>query len=987
MKTALIFLLAAWGLIASHPLSAAPSQVIFTPSAETVDAFDFIEVALNVTSPDAANSFTDVSVEGEFARAGSPPLKVDGFCDAADGSVFRIRFMPPQPGEYRYSVKYRQGNFERAHSGTFTARDAKRLGQVRIDPAYPEHFIWAGTGEHYFWNGTTTYYLMGWEDDAVIAQAIDRLAALKVNRLRVLVYGRNQDQPWGQPVKTTPQFKLYLNPWPAARPDDVKNPGFDLTRFNVSFWQKYERMLRHARDRGVIVSVIFFIGGQVLPTPFAAYSEGEQRFYRYGVARLAAFANITWDLGNEHNFHREVPKWCDWLGPLVKEWDPYDHLCSAHNVIYRTPGKTWNDMQLIQHWDRGQNAFLLGERAKQAATGRVIPQINEEYGYEDLWEKQPGQRAADTRRRCAWEIAMAGCYQTAGETANRGVGFPPDTGGGWVSGRGDDTMTMLQDYAHLVDFFTSFEWWKGSPSNALVNGGAFCLSEPGQSCALYLPASSVVTLKLADGEYRVRRFNPRTGEWTDLPPASGPVWTAPAIPGPGDWAYLLQRGKDLADTTPPVLLAALAGGLKDQVRVYFSEALDPARASHAQHFTLNPSTQVRSARVLAAEPNVVVLTTEPLTVDTNYTLQAIGLADRAPKPNVMTAPASVSFQVVDASRPLVELHFDEATAETTPNTGLTKSVAPKAFLSKDGPTLSTQVPPGGGSGSLDFGRQSAEVAVDLGRNALEAFKGLKSFTVSGWINCRDATMGPGGNRIVTTINNGGDGFDLVFLKDGRLQLSVNQWPDGLPTKSSAGKIPVDPQAGRDNWRFFAATYDSTSPAGQVKFYFGIPTQDAVLDVAVDYARGPVGHNLGPLTVGHFNSTIRSKNGNRMFRGLVDEIRVFGSTVDGSGALTLEQIIAVQRPPGDRARSSSSSGSGAGCSTPASARECQANPFGDGASLVWLWRNDCRQDVRLRKAQWNGRNRAGPFPGRCGAAAVRSVARFQRAAWPAMLWIL
>ena len=109
---------------------------------------------------------------------------------------------------------------------------------------------------------------------------------------------------------------------------------------------------------------------------------------------------------------------------------------------------------------QGQNPILLGERDKQVATGRVIPQINEEYGYEDLWEKPPGQRAADTRRRCAWEIAMAGCYQTTGETANRGVGFPPDTGGGWVSGRGDDSMTMLRGYAHLVDFFTSFDWWR-----------------------------------------------------------------------------------------------------------------------------------------------------------------------------------------------------------------------------------------------------------------------------------------------------------------------------------------------------------------------------------------------------------------------------------------------------------------------------------------------------------------------------------------------
>jgi hypothetical protein len=111
--------------------------------------------------------------------------------------------MPTAAGRHTFSVRYRQGDFERTHTGTFTARDGKRRGQLRVDPQYPEHFLWAGTGEPHFWHGTTTYYLMGWEDDAVIRRAIDRLAALKVNRLRALVYGRNEDRTWGQPVKSS----------------------------------------------------------------------------------------------------------------------------------------------------------------------------------------------------------------------------------------------------------------------------------------------------------------------------------------------------------------------------------------------------------------------------------------------------------------------------------------------------------------------------------------------------------------------------------------------------------------------------------------------------------------------------------------------------------------------------------------------------------------------------------------------------------------
>ncbi len=224
MNKTLILLVAGLCLIAPRSLWGVPGHVTFAPSATTVDAFDFLAVTLNVAAPDAANPFTDVTVRGEFAPADRTPMSVDGFCDAADGSVFQIRFMPAIAGPHTCLIIYRQGDFTRTHNGTFTARDAKRRGQLRVDPEYPEHFVWAGTGEHYFWNGTTTYYLMGWEDDAVIGQAIDRLAAFKINRLRVLVYGRNNDRPWGQPVRTTADFKLYLNPWPAVTRPPAKPP-------------------------------------------------------------------------------------------------------------------------------------------------------------------------------------------------------------------------------------------------------------------------------------------------------------------------------------------------------------------------------------------------------------------------------------------------------------------------------------------------------------------------------------------------------------------------------------------------------------------------------------------------------------------------------------------------------------------------------------------------------------------------------------------
>ena len=410
-------------------------------------------------------------------------------------------------------------------------------------------------------------------------------------------------------------------------------------RFEVSFWQKYERLLRDARDRDVVVSVIFFIGGQVLPTPFAAYSADEERYYRYGVARLAAFSNVTWDLGNEHDFHREVPGWCDWLGPLVKAWDPYEHLTSAHNVIYRTPGATWNDLQLIQRWDAGQNAFMLGETAKQAASGRVIPQINEEYGYEDLWENHPGQRAADTRRRLAWEIACAGCYQTTGDDHGEPRGRRPRP-----------LPRHLVQPAHR----RSDRGWGGCASG-------------------------------------LRHFNHPIGK------GIGPCCCSRIPP-------------------PPI----------------------------APHQYRSPWVRV--------------------------------------------------FEVQDPWLPLVELRLNEGIGSTTVNSGATTTAHPVANFIGQGVDWSTNAPPHGGQSALDFGANPGNRALELEGDRVSALQNLRSFTLSGWVNCRDATVGSGGNRILTAINHGGDGFDLVMLADGCLQLGVNEWPDGSPARGSPGQIPVDPTA-------------------------------------------------------------------------------------------------------------------------------------------------------------------------------------------------
>jgi len=276
-----------------------------------------------------------------------------------------------------------------------------------------------------------------------------------------------------------------------------------------------------------------------------AGSADEYRFIRYAIARFGAFSNITWDLGDDLDVYRNR-NWTHHTGILLTNWDLHRHLATSHPTENVNQDRTsdWFGFTSFQEWSRKQHSFMLGQRSQQEKLGRIIPQTNEEYGYEDhypMWAPGVGSESADTLRRTAWDIAMAGAYQTTGETARRGTNIWPDTGGGWMNGRGDDTMTMLQGFAHMVDFFTGLEWWTTDPHDELVNGGNYCLAKPGQIYAVYLQHGGRVTVQLRPGSYAGEWFNPSTGEKIPVLRAHGPAWTSPEAPDRNDWALLLKR--------------------------------------------------------------------------------------------------------------------------------------------------------------------------------------------------------------------------------------------------------------------------------------------------------------------------------------------------------------------------------------------------------------------------------------------------------------
>ena len=58
---------------------------------------------------------------------------------------------------------------------------------------------------------------MGWSEERIINQSIERFRGLKINRIRVLLAGA-ADILWGEPVMTGENFTMMLRPWLAEAP-------------------------------------------------------------------------------------------------------------------------------------------------------------------------------------------------------------------------------------------------------------------------------------------------------------------------------------------------------------------------------------------------------------------------------------------------------------------------------------------------------------------------------------------------------------------------------------------------------------------------------------------------------------------------------------------------------------------------------------------------------------------------------------------------
>ena len=357
------------------------------------------------------NPFVERWIRGTFS-GGEETVTVDGFYDGE--GIYRVRFMPSFEGEYSYELS---GNFsETPRRGKFfvTPPRGKNHGPVRV--AKVRHFAYAD-GTPYYSVGTTCY-VWTHQPPALQEKTLETLRQGYFNKIRFCIFPKHYDynlnEPQTYPFEGTPMDSSVL-----TRDNFSQYSGacagnrWDFTRFCPEHFRLIERRIRDLMELGIEADLIVM-------HPYDRWgfsemdAETDDRYWKYVVARFAAFRNVWWSLANEYDLLSKKTE-ADWerYAAILCEKDPYHHLRSIHNCHdFYDHTRPWITHCSLQRQERYRSTELTGEYQEQYQKPVVWDEICYEGNINHCWGNISGQELV----RRFWEAAVRGGYAGHGET-------------------------------------------------------------------------------------------------------------------------------------------------------------------------------------------------------------------------------------------------------------------------------------------------------------------------------------------------------------------------------------------------------------------------------------------------------------------------------------------------------------------------------------------------------------------------------------------
>lgn len=429
-------------------------------------------------------------------------LKLPGFYDG--NKTWKIRFSPTMEGTWLMVTHSGDSSLNNQRATILCIKNKNRNlhGGLVTDTGNTHHFRFED-GTHWFPNGYECNWLWALDEKdnelPTMKRFLDKLTKYGFNFILINAY--SYDTKWRAGKTEAADYgPSALYPW------EGDNKSSDFSRYNLAYWQHYDRMIHTLYQRGMVAYIYFKVYNKEVAWMKNASAEDDQ-YYRWIIARYAAYPNIIWDLAKEANYEKSIDYKINRL-KFIRSTDPYKRLLTVHTDI-QTYDKGWYDSLVNFRSHQEQSAHLHQTTLKQLKQ-HAWPVFNIESGYE-YGPKGPGDKtynrvhSPEETVTFLWEVQMAGGYNAYYYTYTA-----------WDVIRTDDTPPGYGYLKNFKDFFAKTKYWLLQPADSLVSTG-YCLANTGKEYVVFQkePGSFSLTLTGISKPLKAKWFHPFSGKYID----------------------------------------------------------------------------------------------------------------------------------------------------------------------------------------------------------------------------------------------------------------------------------------------------------------------------------------------------------------------------------------------------------------------------------------------------------------------------------------
>lgn len=508
-------------------------------------------------------------------------LKASLFWDG--GKVWKLRFSPDEAGTWLWSVESADAGLD-GQSGRFTCVPSVSRGGIRPMTGYTRHFQYQN-GEPYRLFGDTHWSVFGSDpeynwDRTAFKRYVDVRASQGFNFVHGIITSPRRGNEGGEMLGTL--IRETLNP---------------------AFFQDVDSRVAYLNQKG-ITAMISLSGskrqGYGLQWREFPSDDARLRFARSIASRYGAYNVCFGVMGEWEADKEELRTLYPLIGQSIYDTDPYGRMITMHpqgnpGTVRECAAEQWHAFgdYMQNYGGLHQDALDSYETAK--------PVVNSEYSYylrdadgDGNVDKKHGWDV-ESIRIATYDIAMAAAYFVIAFGSTYWGGYRNPAHGFDVDNPQNEPWESDARYVHRL--FTSLEWWKLHPNDSLLIGSGkgrlYRLAEPGRQYLAYVRnAKGRVSLRLNAGKhnpYTLRRFGPRTGEYTDLGKYEGRGPVTLTRPDDEDPVFLLISD-DIADigspapTPQPMSIGyspgtaaalAVAGNVRSDIDTVLASSSDP----------------------------------------------------------------------------------------------------------------------------------------------------------------------------------------------------------------------------------------------------------------------------------------------------------------------------------------------------------------------------------------------------------------------------